>query len=83
LKQPIDRALCCSLFPSRVIREKIYSGWLEGVGCVHRDQDTLQWWTLVNTVMNIFVPNKAGNFIDTCEAVNYSRRPLFDSFISP
>jgi hypothetical protein len=30
-------------------------GW-EGVDCVHLAQDRDQWWDLVDTVMNLWVP---------------------------
>jgi len=35
----------------------------EGVEWIHLDQDRYQWQTLVNTVMNLWVPYKAGNFL--------------------
>jgi hypothetical protein len=30
-------------------------GW-EGVDWMHLDQDMVQWWAHVNTVMNLWVP---------------------------
>ena len=38
------------------------------------DQDTDRWWTLVNTVMNIRVPQYAGNFLTSWGPVNFSGR---------
>jgi hypothetical protein len=35
----------------------------EGVDCMHLAQDRDQWRSLVNTVMNHRVPQKAGNFL--------------------
>jgi hypothetical protein len=37
-------------------------GW-EDVDWMHLDQDTGQWRGLVNTVMNLRIPQKAGNFL--------------------
>jgi hypothetical protein len=37
-------------------------GW-EGVDWIHLTQDKHQWRTLVNTVMSLRVPEKAGNFL--------------------
>jgi hypothetical protein len=34
----------------------------EGVNFIKMVQDMVQWHTLINTVMNISVPQKAGNF---------------------
>jgi hypothetical protein len=33
----------------------------EGVDWIHLVQDRDQWWAVVNTVMNLRVPQKAGN----------------------
>jgi hypothetical protein len=35
----------------------------EGVDWIHLAQDRDQWQALVNTVMNLQVPQKAGNFL--------------------
>jgi hypothetical protein len=37
-------------------------GW-EGVDWMHLVQKRDQWWDLVNTVMCVPVPNRAGNFL--------------------
>jgi hypothetical protein len=37
------------------------TGW-EGVNCMRMDQDRYQCLALLNTVMNIRVPQKEGNF---------------------
>jgi hypothetical protein len=35
----------------------------EGVNWIHLTQDIVQWWAVMNTVMNIWVPLKVGNFL--------------------
>jgi hypothetical protein len=35
----------------------------EGVDWMHLAQDRDQWWALVNMVMNLWVPQKAENFL--------------------
>jgi hypothetical protein len=37
-------------------------GW-EGVEWMYLAQDRVQWWDFVNTVMNLRVAEKAGNFL--------------------
>jgi hypothetical protein len=37
-------------------------GW-QGVDWMHLAQDRDQWWDFVNTLMNLRVPHKAGNFL--------------------
>jgi hypothetical protein len=38
------------------------TGW-EGVNWILVAQDRGQWWALMNTVINLRVPYKAGNFL--------------------
>jgi len=49
---------------------------LDGVDWVHLAQDRDQWRSLVNTVMNLQVTYKAGNFLTIWVAVIFSRRTL-------
>jgi hypothetical protein len=50
-------------------------GW-EGVDWIHLSQDRDQWGAVVNTVMNIWVPRKAGNFLTSLVTISFSRRTL-------
>jgi hypothetical protein len=48
----------------------------EGVDWIHLDQEGVHWWAVVNTVMNLWVPWKAGNFLTSWVTVNFSRSTL-------
>jgi hypothetical protein len=39
----------------------------EGVDWIHLVQDRNQWQTLVNMIMNLCVPQKAGNLLISCD----------------
>jgi len=43
----------------------------EGVDCTHLAQDKDQWWTSVNTVMNLRVPQKAGTFLTSRGTISF------------
>jgi hypothetical protein len=45
-----------------------------GMDCINLLEDRHQWWTLVNTVMNILVPYNAGKFLSSCTIGGFSRR---------
>jgi len=54
---------------------------LQEVGCGYVDwiglaQDRDRWRTLVTAVMNLRVPQNAGNFLTSCKPVSFSRRTL-------
>jgi len=56
-------------------------GW-EGVDWIHLDQDRDQWRALVNTVMKLRVPYKAGNFLNSLVTFKSLRRTLLPGVIS-
>jgi hypothetical protein len=43
---------------------------------IHLAQDTDQWRALVNTVMNLWVPQKAKNFLTNRATISFSRKTL-------
>jgi hypothetical protein len=49
----------------------------EGVDWTLLAQGDLQWWAVVNIVMNLQVPLKVGNFLTYQAATSFSRRTLF------
>jgi hypothetical protein len=48
----------------------------KGVGRIHVAHDSDQWWDLLNTVINLRVPYKAGNFLTNSATISVSRRTL-------
>jgi hypothetical protein len=54
---------------------------LQDMGCESMDwidqaQDRDKWWALVDTVMNLQVPQNVGDFLTILELVSFSRRTL-------
>jgi hypothetical protein len=45
-----------------------------GMDWIDLVQDRDQWRALVNTVMNLWVPYNAGNFLNNCTIGRFSRR---------
>jgi hypothetical protein len=50
-------------------------GW-EGVDWMHLAQERNSWWAVVNTVINLRVPQNAGNFLTSPVTVSFLRRTL-------
>jgi hypothetical protein len=49
------------------------TGW-DGTDWIDLAQDRNQWKSLVNTVMNLWVPHNAGKFLSSCTIGGFSRR---------
>jgi len=47
----------------RIILEWMFEKEWRGVDWMHLAQDRDQWWALVNTLISLWVPQKAGNFL--------------------
>jgi len=51
-------------------------GWGESMDWIDLAEDRDRWQALVKAVMNIWVPQNAGNVLTSSEPVSYSRRTL-------
>jgi hypothetical protein len=49
----------------------------KGVGWIHLAEDRVQWWTLVNTVLNIQDPQKAGSIFASLATISLSGMTWF------
>ena len=51
-------------------------GWSGGMDWIDLAEDRDRWWILVSAVMNLRVPQNAGNFLTSWGSVSFSRRTL-------
>jgi hypothetical protein len=51
-------------------------GW-DAADWIRLDQKRDEWWALVNTVMNLQIPQNKGNFWTNGGTVGFSKRTLF------
>jgi len=54
-------------------REEIWILRKQSVDWIHLPQDRIHWWDLVTTVMNLYIPYKAGNFLISCATISFSK----------
>jgi hypothetical protein len=58
------------------IKMDLWEIGLKGVNWIHVSQDRDRWRALLDTVMNLRVPYKAGNFLTSATTVSFSGRTL-------
>jgi hypothetical protein len=63
------------------IRTNLREIGLESVDWMYLAQHEDQWPALVNTIMSLLVPQRAGNFLSSCVIISYSRRTLLNEVI--
>ena len=47
-----------------------------GMDLIDLAENRDRWWTLLNSVMKLRIPNNAGNFLTSSETVGFKRRTL-------
>jgi hypothetical protein len=70
-KRPLGRPRRGWVDNIRMDLQEVGWGYVDWVGLA---QDRDRWRTLVNAVMNLRVPQNAGNFLTSCKPVSFSRR---------
>jgi hypothetical protein len=60
-----------------IILRWIFRRWdVAGMGWIELAWDRDKWWAVVNAVMNLQIPETAGNFLTSCNLVSFSRTLL-------
>jgi hypothetical protein len=72
-KRPLGRPRCRWDNNTKMDLKEIVS---EGVDWNVLAKDRNKWWTVFNAVMNLRVPQNAGNFLSRRGTVSFSRRTL-------
>jgi len=62
----------------KIILKWIFRNWDVGMDWIELAQDRDRWQAVVYTVMNIWVPNYAWNFLANLETASLSRRTLLN-----
>jgi hypothetical protein len=70
-KRPLGRPRCRWVDNIKMDLREI--GW-DGMDWIDLAQDRDRWRALVNTVINLRVPQNAGNFLSSCTIGSFSRR---------
>jgi hypothetical protein len=60
----------------KIILSLVLGNRMEVVDWLHLARDWYQWWAFVNTVMKLWVPWKAGNFLTVWVTISFWRRTL-------
>jgi len=72
-KRPLGRPRCRWVDNIRMDLQEVGCGYRDWIGLA---QDRDGWWMLVSVVMNLRVPQNAGNFLTSYKPVSFSRRTL-------
>jgi hypothetical protein len=70
-RRPLGRAISRMMDNIKMDLRKIE---LDGMDWIDLAEDRDRWWALVNTIMNLWVPQYAGKFLSSCIVGSFSRR---------